>query len=106
MNDFKTLVDRLLPIVKANLILAHNEDDELLRTYICAAIDYAKTYQKVESYDVLPPTTELGIVMLSTHFYESRDGSTGGFFADNTNAAKATWETVNRLLALNRNIEV
>jgi hypothetical protein len=106
MDDFKTLVDRLLPLVKANLILTHNEDDELLRTYICAAIDYAKTYQKVGMYDVLLPATEMGIVMLSTHFYESRDGSTGGFFADNVNAAKATWDSVNRLLALNRNIEV
>jgi hypothetical protein len=106
MNDFKTLVDRLLPLVKANLVLTHNEDDELLRTYICAAIDYAKSYQKVEEYDVLPPATEMGIVILSTHFYESRDGSTGGFFADNVNAAKATWDSVHRLLALNRNIEV
>ena len=26
--------------------------------------------------------------MLSSHFYESRDGSTGGFFADNTGAAQ------------------
>jgi hypothetical protein len=103
MDGFKTLVDRLLPIVKANLILTHNEDDELLRAYICAAIDYAKTYQKVEEYDVLPPATEMGIVMLSTHFYESRDGSTGGFFADNTNAVKTVWDSVNRLLSLNKN---
>jgi len=40
--------------------------------------------------------------MLSSHFYESRDGSTGGFFADNTNAATQVWQTVHRLLAMNK----
>ena len=30
----------------------------------------------------MPPTTEQAVIMLSSHFYESRDGSTGGFFAD------------------------
>ena len=40
--------------------------------------------------------------MLVSHFYESRDGSTGGFFADNTNAANNVWLTVNRLLLLNK----
>ena len=34
--------------------------------------------------------------------YESRDGSTGGFFADNTNAAQQVWNTVNLLLRLDR----
>ena len=32
-----------------------------------------------------------------------RDGSTGGFFADNTNAAQQVWNTVNLLLRLDRN---
>ena len=27
----------------------------------------------------MPPTTEQAVIMLSSHFYESRDGSTGGF---------------------------
>jgi hypothetical protein len=44
--------------------------------------------------------------MLSSHFYESRDGSTGGFFADNPNSAAQVWQAVNRLLALNKNIEM
>ena len=38
------------------------------------------------------------VIMLSSHFYESRDGSTGGFFADNTGAAQQVWNTVNLLL--------
>jgi hypothetical protein len=106
MDDFKTLIERLLPVVKANLILTHNEDDELLRTYICAAIDYAKNYTKDDNLACLPASVEYAIVVLSTHFYESRDGSTGGFFADSTGANKATWDTVNMLLRLHRVIEV
>ena len=27
----------------------------------------------------MPPTTEQAVIMLSSHLYESRDGSTGGF---------------------------
>jgi hypothetical protein len=38
--------------------------------------------------------------MLSSHFYESRDGSTGGFFADNVQAGQQVWNTVNLLLRL------
>jgi hypothetical protein len=49
-----------------------------------------------------PPTTEQAVIILSSHFYESRDGSTGGFFADNTNAAAQVWQIVNRLLALGK----
>jgi hypothetical protein len=50
----------------------------------------------------MPPTTEQAVIMLSSHFYESRDGSTGGFFADSTNAAAQVWNTVNLLLRLDR----
>ncbi len=44
--------------------------------------------------------------MLSSHFYESRDSSTGGFFADSTNAAQQVWNTVNLLLRLDRRWQV
>lgn len=47
-----------------------------------------------------------GRKMLSSHFYESRDGSTGGFFADNTGAAQQVWNTVNLLLRLDRRWQV
>ena len=30
----------------------------------------------------MPATPEQAVIMLASHFYESRDGSTGGFFAD------------------------
>ena len=44
--------------------------------------------------------------MLVAHFYESRDGTTGGFYADNVQAGQQSWETVNLLLRLDRNWQV
>lgn len=100
----------LLEKVKANLILQHDEDDELLENYISAAICYAESYQKKpQGYyleNPMPPTTEQGVVMLVSHFYESRDGSTAGFFADNVQAGQQAWNTVNLLLRLDRNWSV
>ncbi|GHV24857.1 hypothetical protein FACS189465_2430 [Clostridia bacterium] len=96
----------LLEKVKANLILQHDVDDELLQMYIGAAVNYAESYQKKpENFYIekpMPATTEQAIIMLSSHFYESRDGSTAGFFADNVQAGQQVWNTVNTLLRLNR----
>ena len=103
-------MDSLLDKVKANLILQHDEDDELLDMYITAAVAYAESYQHIaEGYysdHDMPATTEQAVVMLASHFYESRDGSTGGFFADNPQAAQQVWHTVNLLLRLDRNWKV
>lgn len=99
-------MDSLLDKVKANLILEHTADDELLKSYITAAVSYAESYQHLcEGYyteNIMPPTTEQAVIMLASHFYESRDGSTAGFFNDNPNAAKQVWNTVNLLLRLDR----
>ena len=96
--------------VKANLILEHDRDDELLQTYITTATSYAESYQHLSeghySENAMPPTTEQAIIMLSSHFYESRDGSTGGFFADNVQAGQQVWNTVNLLLRLDRDWKV
>jgi hypothetical protein len=101
------MFDDLLAKVKANLILAHDEDDELLLQFIQAAHDYAESYQKVAyGENPLPPATVQTIIMLSSHFYESRDGSTAGFFADSTGAAAQVWAAVNRLLLMNKTWEV
>lgn len=103
-------METLLEKVKANLILNHSEDNDLLLTYISAAVSYAESYQHIpEGYykeNPMPPTTEQAVIMLSSHFYESRDGSTGGFFADNTGAAQQVWNTVNLLLRLDRRWQV
>ena len=103
-------MDTLLEKVKANLILEHSADDELLKGYITAAVSYAESYQHIAAgyyqEHPMPPTTEQAVIMLSSHFYESRDGSTGGFFADNTGAAQQVWNTVNLLLRLDRRWQV
>ena len=103
-------METLLEKVKANLILNHSEDNDLLLTYISAAVSYAESYQHIpEGFykeNPMPPTTEQAVIMLSSHFYESRDGSTGGFFADNTGAARQVWNTVNLLLRLDRRWQV
>lgn len=104
------MVQTLLEKVKANLILEHDIDDELLKRYISAAILYAESYQHItEGYyaeNAMSATTEQAVIMLVSHFYESRDGSTGGFFADNTQAAQQIWNTVNMLLRLDRDWKV
>ena len=96
----------MLAKVKDNLILQHNEDDTLLNDMINAAVDYAESYQHIPagtySKNAMPPKTQQAVIMLASNFYESRDGSTGGFFADNVNAANQVWNTVNNLLRLDR----
>lgn len=103
-------MSELLPKVKANLILQHDSDDALLESYILAAASYAESYQHLDmgyySENAMPPTTEQAVIMLSSHFYESRDGSTGGFFADSVQAGQQVWDTVNLLLRLDRNWKV
>jgi hypothetical protein len=54
----------------------------------------------------MPPTTEQAVIMLSSHFYESRDGSTAGFFGDSVQAGQQVWNTVNLLLRLDRDWKV
>ena len=100
----------LLQKVKDNLIIGHNADDTLIGGYITAAVSYAESYQHIEAgyyteHD-MPATTEQAVIMLASHFYESRDGSTGGFYADNPQAAQQIWNTVNLLLRLDRDWKV
>lgn len=101
-----SLVYELLPKVKENLILQHDEDDELLCGMIEAALGYAKGYQHRTEQTSLSPMTQQAVIMLSSHFYESRDGSTAGFFADNPQASQQVWNTVNTLLRLERDWSV
>ncbi len=87
----------------------HTADDKLLQLFI-AAVSYAESYQHLtENFytdNPMPPTTEQAVIMLSSHFYESRDGSTGGFFADNVQTGEQVWNTVNLLLRLDRDWKV
>lgn len=103
-------MEALLEKVKANLILNHSEDDDLLLTYITAAVSYAESYQHIPEGTYqnvpMPPTTEQAVIMLASHFYESRDGGTGGFFSSTIGSAQQVWNTVNLLLRLDRNWQV
>jgi len=103
-------VSELLEKVKTNLILEHSEDDTLLEQFITAAKAYAESYQHLDegfyAKNTMPATTEQAVIMLASHFYESRDGSTGGFFADNVQAGQQVWNTVNLLLRLDREWKV
>ena len=58
------------------------------------------------SENAMPAATEQAVVMLASHFYESRDGSTGGFWANSTQAADKVYESVNALLRLGRDWQV
>jgi hypothetical protein len=96
----------LLPMVKENLILTHDEDDGLLLRLIAAAVNYAESYQHVAAgfYQTkpAPAATVQAVIMLVSNWYESRDGSTAGFFADSVQASQQVWNTVNTLLRLDR----
>ena len=103
-------MEELLQKVKDNLILSHDRDDALLRGYITAALSYAESYQHLPeghyTENPMPPTTGQAVIMLSSPFYESRDGSSGGFFADYVGASEQVWNTVNLLLRLDRDWKV
>ena len=96
--------------MKANLILEHTADDALIQSYIPAAVSYAESYQHIPegTYQNTPmlPTTEQAVIMLASHFYESRDGGAGGFFSSTIGSAQQVWNTVNLLLRLDRNWQV
>jgi len=110
MAKLKEFYADLLLWTKKNLILEHDSDDELIRGFIRAAVDFAERYQhKAEGYYqkyLMPPSTVQAIIMLASHFYESRDGSTAGFFGDNPNAADRVNEAVERLLRQNKDVRV
>ncbi len=104
------IANELLKQVKENLIITFDDDDSLILSFIAAAISYAESYQHITegTYSVMPmpATTKQAIIMLASHFYESRDGSTGGFFANTLNASEQVWKTVNLLLRMDRNWKV
>ena len=104
-----TTVD-LVAQVKANLLITFDDDDQLIGALINAATSYATAFQHLpENHyekNEMSGATRQSIVMLASHFYESRDGSTAGFWADKPDAAKAVWSAVNNLLRLDRDWKV
>lgn len=103
-------MDNILDRLKTNLIIEHNEDDDYLNKLITFAVAYAESYQHLPSGTYqnsdMSQTTTQAVIMLASHMYESRDGSTGGFFADNTQASQQVWAVANSLLRLDREWKV
>ena len=100
----------LLQRVKDNLIISFDDDDDLIVSFIAAAITYAESYQHLEENyyleNEMSETTKQGVIMLASYFYESRDGSSSGYFASSALASEQAWKTVNLLLRLDRNWKV
>lgn len=101
-----TIVDK----IKANLIVDDNDDDALIAQYAGAAIAYAEGYQhKGAGYygtHEMTAVTEEAVIMLASHFYESRDGGTGGFFHNSAAAAERSMLTIDRLLSMDKDWSV
>ena len=76
-------MDELLSKVKANLILEHTADDALAFKVTSPPLFLTPELPAHPGghykENPMPATTEQAVIMLSSHFYESRDGSTGGF---------------------------
>lgn len=100
----------LIDHVKTNLVLTHDLDDALINHLIAAATSYATAYQHLPDahYDTHPMsgTTKQAVIMLATHFYESRDGATAGYWADKPGTTDAVWNAVNTLLRLDRDWKI
>ena len=103
-------MNNLLTRLKANLIIDHTEDDAFLKKLLSVAVAYAESYQHLPTGTYqssnMSETTYQAVIMLASYFYESRDGSTGGFFANPPQAADQVWKTVNILLRLDKRWEV
>lgn len=104
--------------VKANLILEGTDDDALISRYISAAVSYAEGFQHLPEgyYSTIPdgateppamqPRTAQAVIVLASHYYESRDLGTGGYFGNRSDAAARTMEAVDDLLRLDRDWKV
>lgn len=96
----------LISLVKQNLGIDFTDDDELIEHYVLAALSYATAFQHMpeDFYEKNPPTerTRQAIVMLATHYYESRDGGAAGFFSPRPENVANIREAVDRLLRLDR----
>lgn len=98
----------LLQVTKENLVLEHDKDDALLLMYLSSAISYAEGFQKKgpQYYQDHPmeDSTKQGVIILASFFYESRDGSSAGFFQDSTQGASQVWETCHLLFRRDKDV--
>lgn len=106
-NNEIVTAEELVELVKKNLVLTHDEDDALIAHVVGAATSYATSFQHHPTgyYEqhVMSGATRQAIIMLATHFYESRDGSTAGFWNNQPHATTGVWQAVHNLLRLDKN---
>ena len=92
--------------LKQNLFPKEEKDEDLLRGLLAAAVNYAEKQQNLDdgyyATHQMAETTRQAVIMLASHWYESRDGGTGGFFANTPAAAESVRKAVDSLLALGR----
>ncbi len=104
--NIKNAAKKLLPRLKQNLIIEDGSEDAFLTELILSALDYAQRYQNLDyscnGFKSLPEITKQAVIMLATHFYESRDAATGGYFADTALAGANAREAIERMLSLHK----
>ena len=99
--------DELLERAKKNMIIEHDYDDDLIMGFLVSAVNYAETKQKLPDgtygNSEMSEITKQAVIMLTAYLYESRDGSTAGFFADSAFAGERSWVVVDKLLQMDKN---
>jgi hypothetical protein len=106
-----TVCEELLPSVKANLQIEDDADDTLLLELIGDAVSYAEDRQNKRpgtycALRDLPRSAKRAVILLVSHWYESRDGGTGGYYASTPAAAEQVMKAVSDLLRLKREMTV
>lgn len=109
-NDSIVTAEELVELVKKNLVLTHNEDDALIAHVVGAATSYATSFQHhphgYYEHHGMSGATRQAIIILATHFYESRDGATAGFWNTQPTATSGVWQAVHNLLRLDKNWQI
>ena len=95
----------MLDKVKENLRLPYDDEDDLLERFIRSAVAFAERNQHRDYgfYQTNPMQhdTELAVVMLASHYFETRDGA-GGLTGNRADASQNTMKAVQQLLSGDR----
>ena len=59
--------------VKAHLRIQHDEEDELIESFIAQAQAVAEDYCRVQFEDTAPEPVRLAVLLMVSHYYENRD---------------------------------
>ena len=66
---------------KQHLRVEHDEDDDILTTYLRQAQAAAEDYCRVSFEEDAAEPVRLAILLMAAHFYERRDSSDGNAYA-------------------------